>query len=525
MKRNGKSEPILCLPYVRVSDKGQEKTGDGKNSQEHRLRRHAADLGYVVERVFSDVKSAGGHFKSRPGIVELLDYLDANKGKRYVILIDDLKRFSRDAEFYWPLRRAISRRGGRLESPNFRFEDSPEGRHQETSTAASGQLEREQGARQTRQKMQARLERGYAVFNAPLGYTYVENPDPDEGGMILVKEEPYASILQEVLQGYASGRFSIQAEVKRFLESQPEFPHDRRGGVTNTRVTRILTNLIYAGYVDYKPWGVPPTKAKHEPLINFETFQRIQDRLRGKAYAPARADLSRDFPLRGSVRCGCQRPLTSCWTKGRTAEHPYYLCFNRGCASYGKSIRRDVIESEFAKLLASVQPPPELFKVAEKMLRKLWERSLQASDALIQAHQQELVRLKKQIAQLLDRVVQTQNDSVVAAYEERISELERQRIAIEERIEGSAEPKTRTFDETLRTAFGFLAKPLIAWQFGDIDLKRMVLKLTFAEDLVYVRNEGFRTANLTLPFKVLENFVVGKVALASPRGFEPRLPP
>jgi len=45
-----------------------------------------------------------------------------------------------------------------------------------------------------------------------------------------VRDEPNASIVQEALEGYASGRFESQAEIKRFLESQPLFPKDLPNG-------------------------------------------------------------------------------------------------------------------------------------------------------------------------------------------------------------------------------------------------------------------------------------------------------
>ena len=58
---------------------------------------------------------------------------------------------------------------------------------------------------------------------------------------------------------------------------------------------------------------------------------------------PANANVSvLDFPLRGAVVCGhCSTPLTACWSKGRMSYHPYYLCRQRGCEAYGKSIRRE----------------------------------------------------------------------------------------------------------------------------------------------------------------------------------------
>ncbi len=41
--------------------------------------------------------------------------------------------------------------------------------------------------------------------------------------------------------------------------------------------------------------------------------------------------------------------------------------------------------------------------------------------------------------------------------------------------------------------------------------RRAVLKLVFAKNLPYMRNEGYRNAEITLPFKVLRYFRGAKV--------------
>ena len=52
-------------------------------------------------------------------------------------------------------------------------------------------------------------------------------------------------------------------------------------------------------------------------------------------------------------------------------------------------------------------------------------------------------------------------------------------------------------------------------------LKRTVLKLAFAQPLRYNRNEGYRTAEITYPFKMLADFLQQKCGLVEPRGIEP----
>jgi site-specific DNA recombinase len=117
-------------------------------------------------------------------------------------------------------------------------------------------------------------------------------------------------------------------------------------------------------------WGISLRPGQHQALVSASTWQRIQERLSGGFYAPRKNNVSDDFPLRGYVECDdCGTPLTACWSKGSHQKHPYYLCPKRGCASYGKSIRRAKIESEFEEVLQSLTPGESMMKVAEMMFR------------------------------------------------------------------------------------------------------------------------------------------------------------
>ncbi|XHB98212.1 recombinase zinc beta ribbon domain-containing protein [Nitratireductor sp. ac15] len=189
---------------------------------------------------------------------------------------------------------------------------------------------------------------------------------------MLKRDEPVASVIQEALEGYANGRFDTQADVMRFLQDNPLFPKDARGIVRHQRVSVLLNQCVYAGYVEAPKWGVEMREGQHEPIISAKTYQRIQDRLSGGFYAPRKSNINEDFPLRGHVVCAdCGTPLTACWSKGTHSRYPYYLCPKRGCDSYGKSIRRDKIEGEFEALLSNATPSDALFKVAKAMFKDL----------------------------------------------------------------------------------------------------------------------------------------------------------
>lgn len=360
------------------------------------------------------------------------------------------------------------------------------------------------------------LERGYWVFWPPKGYRYEETKTE---GRVLVRDEPIASAVQEALEGYASGRFDSQAEVKRFLEARPHFPKDSTTGTVHPQRDRdMLTQPLYAGYLEHPDWRVSLREARHEGLIRLKTFQRIQDRLKAGAKVPARADINADFPLRGFVTCAdCGRPLTACWSRSKTGiRYPYYLCYNRDCASNRKSIARQKVEEAFEALLKALQPSEALFKLASGLFRDFWDQRWTQAKESHAAQRADLANIERQIEQLLDRIVEATTPSVIVAYEKRIADLERDKLVIREKLSQEAGPRY-TFAESFEIALTFLSNPWKLWDSGDLDHRRTVLKLVFTDRLAYCRNQGFRTPKTTLPFNVLGQIQAGNVEMASPR--------
>ncbi len=510
--------PDAALIYCRVSSKRQEDEGSGLDSQEHRCREKARQLGCEVEAIFPDTISGGGDFMKRPGMVRLLSHLDANPHKRYVVIFDDLKRYSRDTEFHLSLRREMMKRNAIRICLNFNFEDTPEGKFLETILAATGTLEREQNARQVHQKMKARMEQGFWVNRAPVGYRYEKS---SRGGKELVFDEPLASIVREALEGFACGRFETQVEVQRFLESKPDFPKDLPNGkLRPMTVSRFLKKSIYAGYVESKAWNVSMRPGHHEGIISLETFEKNQHRLKVGGYAPARKDISEDFPLRGFVACGsCSNPLTAGWSKGKTKSYPYYLCQNKKCSDYGKSLPRAKVEGEFETILKELTPSENLFRMVKAMIERAWDQRKEQIEAVKDALGREVSKIEKDIDEFLDRIVNTQNASVLKAYENKIAALEKKKLLTVEKMEKSKLPP-KSKREVLELSLQFLANPWKLWDSGSVMLQKTVLRLAFDERLEYTRNEGYRTPKTTLPFKVLGSFCGNECEMVLPERFE-----
>ena len=500
----------IAVIYCRVSDAKQKIDGHGLESQEVRCLDYAQRCGYDVVGVYKD--DASGGVAERPAFAEMLAYLSANRKKQHVVIVDDLNRVARSLDVHLLFRKKISEFGARFESPTMKFGDGADDRMVEMMLVNVAEYQRNKNAEQVRNRMWGRIMNGYWVFRAPLGYKYKK---VGAHGKILVPDEPIASILKTALEGYASGRFQTPVEVKRYLESEPDFPKDtKEGEVRIQRIREWLTQFLYTGYVERPEWGIDLREGQHEGLITLQTFRKIQDRLAGRvrhvAKAPVRKDLHEEMPLRGFVRCGdCDRPLTGGKTKGRNKYYVYYECQNKQCPSFRKSIRKDVIEGDFEKVLASARPSRALSNLAHAMLQDLWDhRQKQAAEHKTSLKRQ-VQEIEAKIESLVDRTLETSSAAMIARYEERLRDLKQEKAALAEKAALPAKPQ-QTFERTSRTAMDFLSNPLKLWNSSRYKDKRAVLKLTFSDELRYKRNEGYRTANFSLPFKLLGDFETSK---------------
>ena len=513
-----------AILYLRVSDPKQAKKGSGLSSQEIRGREYAKFLQIPVAEIFHD-DGISGKILDRPAVQEMLAFLNkAKAGTRYVVIVDDISRLARDYRVHFDLRDAIEKAGALLDSPSTTFKAirDADSNYVEGIQALGAQHFREKNAETSRNRKWARLKGGLWPYKAPVGYRFEMT---HQHGNMLVRDEPAASILQEAFEGYAAGRFATQAEVKRFLESQPDFPGKLPNGTLRAqRITDLITHPIYAGFVFCKVLDIPLTKAKHEPLISLETFEKMQERRASKAVAPARKDIHEDFPLRNFVSCRCcGNPLTAGWSKGKYKKYPYYLCQNKDCEDYGKSIRRDDIEGDFADLLKSMRPAAPLFDLIKAMFFDAWNQREQHAEAMQKTLKRDSVKLDKQIDSLLDRLVEADSPTAIRAYERKIEQLEKEKLLLTEKLENGFKPKASASD-ILELSMQFLSNPCKLWESGEIALQRLVLRLTFSEHLSYSKKEGYRTPKTTLPFKVLGDFFAPECKMVPRRGLEPPLP-
>jgi site-specific DNA recombinase len=520
---NKNKEEITALVYCRVSSERQKTEGHGLESQEHRSKAFARSKGLVVEKVFPDSFTGGGDFMKRPAMAEMLAYIDSKPHRKFVVIFDDISRLARDVSEHIKLRAAFRYREVELLCLNYNFDETPEGEFSEIIMAANAELFRKTNRRQVIQKQRARLERGYWPFYPPPGYIQIKDA---LHGKLLTPSEPIASVVKEALEGFASGRFENQVDVQRFLQKKDFFFKNKSVSSSKVhleKVRRLLSRVIYTGYIEYPDWEVGRIKGHHEALISLQTYEKIQERLNGKVKVYDRQDIREDFPVRGFVVCkSCSKLYTASWTtkKKGTYKIGYYRCTSGECVFKNKSISAVALHKDFESLLRKVAPKPELAEYTLAIVLEVWNRKIQQLDLQVKVVEKELVQTREDISSLTTRLLKTENETLIGAYETQLIELAKREALLNEKFEHPQTEKV-DFGTAAKKVFDFIESPYYEWVNGDIQRKRLVLKLVFSESLAYHKSMGFGTPKLVGALKVFEEITHSKSQDVEMGGVEP----
>ncbi len=498
-----------ALIYCRVSTDKQRTEGSGLESQEKRCRDYCTRKDYQVVDVFRDSFTGGGDFMGRPAMRELIEYLETNIHEDYVVVFDDLKRLARDTVAHLKLRQQFRSTSTEVQCLNFNFEDTPEGEFVEIIIAAQGELERKQNKRQVVQKQKARLERGLWSFHAPKGYEMIKT---EEYGKLCHPNKDAKSI-KEALEGFASRRFAKQVDVVDFLLSKDFFP--QKGKLPRHKsekylktIKAMLTNVFYAGYIDYPKWEVKMVKGKHEPLIGLETFEAIQKRLNKESNTRySRMDLNPDFPLRGLVNCShCGRKLTGYKSKGRHGDYYYYYeCkYTPDCPFKNKSIRRDDLHKGFEEFTCSLKSKQEFEELIKYMFDTYWKDEFKNLDKRILSLEKQGESIQESLRRIEDMLIDPKTSDAV---KDRLSlrmEEDAQKLALIEEKKSKKPDLEKPYRNALDEVLEMMRNPYQLWVTGNLEQKHEVFPFFFEANLRYDKENGYRTPEKTVILRLFE---------------------
>lgn len=256
--------------------------------------------------------------------------------------------------------------------------------------ATQNQFQSMQTSENVKRGLKQKASVGGTFGPAKLGYLNTVDRLADGRRVAIVSVDPdRGHFITLAFQLYASGEYSIsQLATELDLLGLRSHPTKRSLGAPlgTSAPQRLLRNPYYAGWIVYKRGTADEAvfDGRHEPLIDQETFDRVQVLLAEKRTAGERQQ-TRSHYLRGSVFCDeCGGRLCYGVSTGRTGQsYPYFFCLGRikrSDCSQRANIRPELIEAALADFYGRepVAMTPERIRRSQAAVRALAEVSQEA---------------------------------------------------------------------------------------------------------------------------------------------------
>jgi site-specific DNA recombinase len=412
-----------AFSYVRVSSDEQTKTDysdDGLSMDAQRIGAadKAAQLSAQIVAEFADPgHSAYVDLHKRTDFLEMLEELkrrNQNPATRVdYVIVWDLSRFCRNVADHFATRNVIRQAGARLVSITEPLvgEDSASAFLYEGMVATINQFQSMQTAEKVSTGMRQKASVGGTYNWAPLGYVHTLDELADGRKIRTVAVDPTRGhFITTMFQLYASGEYSISQLVTELNRLGLTTRATRKLGpqpVCDATVHRLLHNRYFVGDIVYKR-GKPEEEVfpgRHQPLIDVDTFERVQLMLDHKRVAGERAYKHQHY-LKGSIFCGsCGRRLIYAITSGRNKKYPYFFCSSRtdrNLCNMRFNIAPEKIEAAISEHYKTVQLTPEQVERAKQAIRNLAEVSEGALHHIRVTKEALIAKLEAQQDKLLD---------------------------------------------------------------------------------------------------------------------------
>lgn len=373
--------------YCRVSTDEQREYGASISFQQDALNDYCIRRDYTVVGCYIEDYSAKHHDMKRPEMRKLYEYCKRHKREVDLILFLRWDRFTRNIEFASKYIREFKEMGitvNSIENPiDF---NSPDWSTLIGVYCGNAQAENAKISKRTKQCIRETLKKGKWSNKAPRGYKNVRTSKFETHIEIDPKTAPYiAQAFREVAKGVESVE---RIRLRKFRN------------IPQSSFLPMLRNPFYIGKI-----RVPATKTEpeqlvdgqHEPLIDEETFYRVQDIFSGKKKKSPKLSKTADpmLFLRKFLVCPiCGHSITGATSKGNGGRYTYYHCCHD---PKHLRARAEAVNEAFAKYVGALRPNNAVMRLYEAVLRDVnGEDILNRKDAI--------KRLEKQRDEVSDKI-------------------------------------------------------------------------------------------------------------------------
>lgn len=401
--------PKNALIYLRVSsDKQVKKDYDDEGlsipAQRQACIRKAESLGADVIAEFVDPGVSGGSVRKRKAFRAMLELIEERGDIDYVV-VWSVSRWARDQEDHWITRGMLRRAGTSLVSVKEQIGgESSSDIMLEGVLAAVAASRRIEIAEDVRRGVVRKAEVGGTPYRAPLGYVNVRHIEDGREIRDIELDPERAEHVQECFTLYATGDYTL-GELAAIMEARGLRIRPTKRVTAKplgvNRLSSMLRNTYYLGIVTV---GGNTYKGRHEPLVDEQTFETVQQLLASRRHRGSKSSVHHHY-LAGTLACAaCGQRLVYSRNRGRNGTyHEYYRCLGRPTGDCQQPYHRvDAIEAAIAEHYGQIElATSEREQIEAEGRSKLEHVSADGAQAVRDAETQ-VARLATQEKKLLD---------------------------------------------------------------------------------------------------------------------------
>jgi len=261
---------VRAALYTRVSTDDQAREGFSLQAQKERLEDYCEAQGWEVMGHYIDDGHSGRNIR-RPAYQRMMEERD----RWDTILVLKMDRIHRNSKNFMIMMERLEQWGKGFTSMQESLDTSTAvGRFVVDIIQRIAQLESEQIGERTYMGMRQKAESGNGMlgFEPPFGYRLEDG--------ILVQEPEESQVVAGIFQSYLSR--TTMDMISRGLNGESVLTR-RNNHWTVHSVSRILHNPVYAGFMR---WDGLLIKGGHQPIIELETYDRVQQLIASRIKNP-----------------------------------------------------------------------------------------------------------------------------------------------------------------------------------------------------------------------------------------------
>jgi len=370
-----------CVVYTRVSTKEQADNNLSLETQRKACNQYAVKHNYNIVAYFGGTHESAST-DERKEFTNMLTFVRKSRERISYIIVYSLDRFSRNDNSIW-LSNQLRKLGVEITSVTQPIDtNTPSGQMQQKLLFLFSEFDNQLRKEKCIAGMKEMLLRGDWPTNPPLGYDSI-----NINGKRTIVVNAKGKLLRQAFYWKMDEGLTHDAIRERLAQK----------GITlcRQRISAILKNPFYCGYIAHNMLDGAVVPGNHEPLISKEVFLKVNGILEQNTHGYTVKEENEHLPLKRFIRCEkCGQHLHGYIVKKKNIY--YYKCSTVGCNT-NRNAR--ALNERFASVL-------EFFKLdfSDDVLRLIKQQAVATFHQCTQEYQDQYTVLQEQYQELQKKV-------------------------------------------------------------------------------------------------------------------------